>query len=161
MRTRNLIVSVYVCLLMFSSILALANTSTTIQPKINLLLKGWVVRNGESVALDKEAVKPGETITWAITSANETDGEVKNFVATGLIPKGTEYITGSASAQASLEFSLDNGKTWAARPMIRHRGPDGTARVVEAPSSLYTDIRFIYSQLPPGSQTANYQVKVK
>ena len=158
MRNR-LLVSAFVCLLATTSIFALS--STAVQGKINLLLKGWVVRSGETVALDKEAVKPGDTITWSITSANETESAVTNFVATGLIPSGTTYIAGSASAQASLEFSLDSGKTWAARPLIRERDANGVERLVEAPPSRYTDLRFTYPQLPPGSQTANYQVRVK
>ena len=93
---KRLLVSAFVCLISATSVFALS--STAVQGKINLLLKGWVVRSGATVALDKEAVKPGETITWSITSANETESAVTNSVATGMIPKGTSYIAGSASA---------------------------------------------------------------
>ena len=44
--------------------------------------------------------------------------------------------------------------------MIREPGADGVERLVEAPPSHYTDIRFTYPKLDPGSQTANYQVRV-
>lgn len=148
----------FVCLLTLTATLALANTT---QNKVNLLLKGWVTRGGETLASNQVEGKPSETITWSLTAVNDTDSPVKNFVATLPVDKKTEYVVGSASTQADLEFSLDGGMTWAARPMIRQRGPDGQDHLVEAPVSLYTNLRFTYSTLPTGQTTANYQVRIK
>lgn len=136
------------------------------QPEVKVKLAGSLKRNDESLALDKvSAVHPGEILDWTITSANEGDGAARQYKTIGQIPQGTSFIAGSAVAEynASVSYSIDGGKNFAAQPTIEEKQADGTTKSVPAPASMYTQVRYEWSDpLAAGSTlSASYKVRVR
>jgi uncharacterized repeat protein (TIGR01451 family) len=135
------------------------------QPSIKVILRGDTERKGERVALDQAGmVKPGEIINWMIDSANEGNGAARDYKAVGQIPVGTSFVAGSAmSKDASITYSVDGGKTFSAKPMVEEKQADGSTKLVPAPVSSYTQLRYEWSTpIEPGQKiSATYQVRVK
>ena len=136
------------------------------QPEVKITLVGSTKRDDKAVALDKvSAVHPGEVLDWTITSANEGDAPARQYKTIGQIPQGTSYVAGSAVAEynASVTYSIDNGKNFSAQPMIAERQTDGTTKTVPAPVTMYTQVRYDWSDpLAAGSKlSASYKVRVK
>jgi len=135
------------------------------QPSIKVTLSGDTERKGERIALDKAGmVKPGEIINWMIDSGNEGNGAARDYKAVGQIPVGTSFVAGSAmSKDASVTYSVDGGKTFSAKPMVEEKQADGSTKLVTAPVSSYTQLRYEWSTpIEPGQKiSATYQVRVK
>ncbi|MGH9903768.1 MAG: hypothetical protein ACRD68_18320 [Pyrinomonadaceae bacterium] len=136
------------------------------RPEVQMTLTGSVERGGEQVALDKSgAVKPGEILRWNIVSANEGTGEAREYKAVGRVPQGTSFVAGSAAAEAgtTVTYSIDGGKTFSTQPVIEEKQPDGSVKRVPAPVSMYTEVRYEWSDaLAAGSKvSASYKVRVK
>jgi uncharacterized repeat protein (TIGR01451 family) len=160
------------CLLLVGTAAAFAQRQITSarksagQPEVKVKLAGSLKRNDESLALDKvNAVHPGEILDWTITSANEGSAPARQYKTIGQIPQGTSFVAGSAVAEynASVSYSIDGGKNFAAQPMIEEKQADGTTKRMPAPASLYTQVRYEWSDpLAAGSTlSASYKVRVK
>ncbi|HEY0081292.1 MAG TPA: hypothetical protein VGB61_00775 [Pyrinomonadaceae bacterium] len=135
-------------------------------PEVKVRLAGSLKRNDESLTLDKvSAVHPGEILDWTITSANEGDAPARQYKTIGQIPQGTSFVAGSAVAEynASVSYSIDGGRNFASRPVIEEKQADGTTKQVPAPASMYTQVRYEWSDpLAAGSTlSASYKVRVK
>ena len=136
------------------------------QPEVKVKLAGSLKRNDESLALEKvSAVHPGEILDWTITSANEGDAPARLYKTIGQIPQGTSFIAGSAVAEygAAVSYSIDGGKNFAAEPTIEEKQADGTTKRIQAPASMYTQVRYEWSDpLAAGATlSASYKVRVK
>lgn len=136
------------------------------QPEVKVKLAGSLKRNDESLTLDKvSAVYPGEILDWTITSANEGGAPARQYRTIGQIPQGTSFVAGSATAEynASVSYSIDGGKNFAAQPTIEEKQADGTTKRMPAPASMYTQVRYEWSDpLAAGSTlSASYKVRVK
>ncbi len=136
------------------------------QPEVKVKLSGSLKRNDESLALDKvSAVHPGEILDWTITSANEGDAPARQYKTVGQIPQGTSFVAGSAVAEygATVSYSIDGGKSFAAEPTIEQKQADGTTKRTPAPASMYTQVRYEWSDpLAAGTTlSASYKVRVK
>ena len=136
------------------------------QPEVKVKLAGSLKRNDESLTLDKvSAVHPGEILDWTITSANEGNAPARQYKTIGQIPQGTSFVAGSAVAEynASVSYSIDGGKNFAAEPTIEEKQADGTTKRVPAPVAMYTQVRYEWSDsLAAGSTlSASYKVRVK
>jgi uncharacterized repeat protein (TIGR01451 family) len=136
------------------------------QPEVKVKLAGSLKRNDESLALDKvNAVHPGEILDWTITSANEGSAPARQYKTIGQIPQGTAFVAGSAVAEynASVSYSIDGGKNFAAQPTIEEKQADGTTKRTPAPASMYTQVRYEWSDpLAAGSTlSASYKVRVR
>lgn len=96
----------------------------------------------------KSSVKRGDIIMYTVVAKNNSRCPLKNLVLKQPIPKGTEYVKGSAIAidGAELLFSVDGGKTFSAKPTIANK-------VVPETSYNYLRWRFI------GKTAVNAQVK--
>ena len=96
----------------------------------------------------KASVKPGDIIMYTVVAKNNSRCPLKNLILKQPIPKGTNYLKDSAMAidGAELLFSIDGGKTFAAKPMV------GTAA---APATDYNYLRWKFI----GKMAANAQVK--
>jgi uncharacterized repeat protein (TIGR01451 family) len=133
-----------------SVLIALAGASAFAKPTVALKLVGVILEKDASgkvtpVPVDSTPAKPGESIRYTITASN-TSGEVaKKFTPEGGIPSGTQYEPGSSvvAAPGHIEFSLDNGKTWSAKPMVRVKQPDGSMAMKPADPATYTNLRWI------------------
>ena len=136
------------------------------RPEIRVALTGAVARADERVPLDKAGVvRPGEVLDWTITSVNEGDGAAREYRTVGQIPRGTSLVAGSVTAEydAAVTYSIDNGKTFSAQPVVEERQPDGTVRATPAPVSMYTQVRYEWSEPFAAGKTlaASYKVRVK
>lgn len=136
------------------------------RPEIKVELAGSVERGGARLALDKvEHVRPGEVLDWQIVSSNEGTGAARDYKAVGRIPAGTVLVAGSASGEhgSTVTYSIDGGKTFSTQPIIEERQPDGTVKRVPAPVSMYTEVRYEWSDAfaPGGKLSAAYKVRVK
>jgi uncharacterized repeat protein (TIGR01451 family) len=136
------------------------------RPEVKVQLSGSVEREGASLSLDKvENVKPGEVLDWQIVSLNEGAGDARDYKAVGHIPAGTSFVQGSAAAEggSTVTYSVDGGKTFSAQPIIVQRQADGTEKQVPAPVSMYTEVRYEWSDAlaAGGKLSASYKVRVK
>ena len=136
------------------------------RPEIKVELAGAVERGGARLALDKvEDVKPGEILDWQIVSANEGTGAARDYKAVGHIPAGTVLVAGSAAAESgsTVTYSIDGGKTYSTQPIVEELQADGTSKKVPAPVSMYTEVRYEWSDAfaPGGKLSASYKVRVK
>jgi uncharacterized repeat protein (TIGR01451 family) len=136
------------------------------RPEIKVSLAGSVERSGQRLALDKiENVRPGEILDWQIVSANEGGASARDYKAVGPIPQGTTFVAGSAQAEAGsvVTYSIDGGQTFAAQPLVEEKQPDGTVKRVPAPVSMYTEVRYEWSDAlaAGGKLTASYKVRVR
>ena len=136
------------------------------RPEIKVELAGSVERGGARLALDKvDNVKPGEILDWQIVSSNDGTAAARDYKAVGHIPAGTAFVAGSAAAESgsSVTFSIDGGKTYSTQPVVEERQPDGSVKKVPAPVSMYTEVRYEWSDAlaAGGKLTASYKVRVK
>ena len=138
----------------------------TARPEVKITLAGAVERGPERVALDQAgAVRPGELLDWTLTSENDGAGAARDFKATGQIPAGTTFIVGSTTVDgtANVTYSIDHGKTFTAQPMLEERQADGSVKRILAPATMYTQVRYEWSDAlaAGGKLAASYKVRVK
>jgi len=136
------------------------------RPEVKVQLSGSVEREGKSLSLDKvENVKPGEVLDWQIVSSNEGSAEARDYKAVGHIPAGTSLVAGSAAAErgSTVTYSIDGGKTFSTQPIIEEKQPDGSVKKVAAPVSMYTEVRYEWSDAlaAGGKLSASYKVRVR
>lgn len=136
------------------------------KPEVKVVLSGAVERNAVRLPVEKVAsVTPGETLDWTITSQNEGNAPAHEYKTVGQIPQGTSYIAGSATTDgsASVTYSIDNGQSYTAQPMMEEKQSDGSVKRVAAPVSMYTQVRYEWADplADGGKLTASYKVRVK
>jgi uncharacterized repeat protein (TIGR01451 family) len=134
--------------------------------EVKVQLSGSVEREGHALSLDRvENVKPGEILDWQIVSSNEGTAAAHDYKAVGHIPAGTALVAGSATAEqgSTVTYSIDGGKTFSTQPIIEERQDDGTVKRVPAPVSMYTEVRYEWSDAlaAGGKLSASYKVRVK
>lgn len=135
------------------------------RPEVKVQLSAAVERDAELVPLEKaSAVKPGEVLDWTVISENSGNAAAHDYKAVARIPRGTEFVAGSAKADgARAVYSIDNGKSFSDKPMVDEKQADGTVKRVAAPVAMYTDIRYEWSDplAQGGKLSASYKVRVK
>jgi len=137
----------------------------TARPEVNVQLAGFVERDSKRMPLDKSTiVNPGEILDWTIDAENGGNAPALEYKTVGHIPRGTEYVANSAKADgARTVFSIDGGKSYSPQPTIEEKQADGSIKRVNAPASMYTEIRYEWTE--PLAQAAKlsaaYQVRVK
>jgi uncharacterized repeat protein (TIGR01451 family) len=136
------------------------------RPEVKVELTGSVERAGQRLSLDKvENVKPGEVLDWQILSSNDGTGAARDYKAVGHIPAGTVLVAGSAAGESgsTVTYSIDGGKTFSTQPVVEERQTDGSVKRVPAPVSMYTEVRYEWSDAfaPGGKLSASYKVRVK
>lgn len=146
--------------------LLLASAATLInRPEVKIQLSAAVERDSAIVPLDnKTVVNPGEILDWTIMSENDGNGAAREYQTIGHIPRGTIFVADSAKAEgAKTVYSIDNGKTFSAQPMIEVKQVDGSIKQVPAPVSMYTEIRYEWADplAAGGKLSASYKVRVK
>ena len=139
--------------------------TSALRPEVKMQLSGSVVRDSARVALDKSTVvNPGEILDWTMMSENDGSAPALDYKTVGHIPRGTEFVAGSAKADgAKTVFSIDGGKSYSPQPMIEEKQPDGSVKRVPAPSSMYTEVRYEWADplAQGGKLSASYKVRVK
>jgi uncharacterized repeat protein (TIGR01451 family) len=135
------------------------------RPEVKVQLAGAVERDSKLMPLDKSTVvNPGEILDWTINAENAGNAAALEYKTIGHIPRGTEFVAGSAKADgAKTVFSIDGGKSYSPQPMIEEKQADGSTKRVPAPSSMYTEIRYEWADplAQNGKLSASYKVRVK
>ena len=139
--------------------------SNAARPEVKMQLSGSVERDSAVVPLDKSTVvKPGEILDWTIVSENSGNTAALGYKTIGHIPQGTTFVADSAKADGAKAFySIDGGKSFSAQPMFEEKQADGSVKRVPAPISMYTEIRYEWSDplAQGGKLSASYKVRVK
>lgn len=135
------------------------------RPDVRITLGVALQKGSNFVPVPAEPLTPGTVLQWTITSINSGDREADQYAATAHIPEGMTIVPGSATSAnpASVMYSIDDGKTFAAVPMIEVKQADNSTKQVPAPSTAYTEVRYQWSDPLPAGQTyvASYKVRVK
>lgn len=136
------------------------------RPQVKVMLAAAVERDDTRIPVEKVSiVKSGEILDWTITAANEGNAAAHEYQTVGSIPAGTDFVAGSATADgsATVTYSIDNGKSFAARPTIAARQEDGSTKEVPAPVSMYTQIRYEWAEPldQNGKLVAAYKVRLR
>jgi uncharacterized repeat protein (TIGR01451 family) len=135
------------------------------RPEVNVQLSGAVERDSKLMPLEKSTVvNPGEILDWSITSENSGNAAALEYKTVGHIPRGTEFIAGSAKADGAKPlYSIDGGKSFSPQPLIEEKQADGSTKRVPAPVSMYTEIRYEWAEplAQGGKLSASYKVRVK
>ena len=139
--------------------------ASALRPDVKVQLSGSVKRESANVPLEKSTVvNPGEILDWTMTSENNGNAPALNYKAVGHVPRGTEFVAGSAKAEgATAVYSIDGGKTYSPQPTVEEKQADGSMKRVPAPMSMYTDVRYEWADplAQGGKLSASYQVRVK
>jgi len=116
---------------------------------------------GKEVLVPADEAKPGELIEYRARYRNDGASEAKGLMATLPIPRGTQYVAGSALPRR-VEASLD-GRTFAPVPLKRTvKTPDGRTVVQEVPVAEYRALRWPLGALPSRDQrTVSARVRVE
>jgi uncharacterized repeat protein (TIGR01451 family) len=125
---------------------AIAAGSAVAAPAVHVALAGAIVVRDASGAERQPA--PGERIRYTVMTDNRGADPARSVVSSARVPAGTQFAPGSAAASgpATVEFSLDGGKTWSARPLVKRHTPAGDVMVAAEPSA-YTAIRWAVATL--------------
>ena len=114
----------------------------------------------------KVKVAPGDTLRYVVSGENSGDIEAENLVITQPIPEQTTYVLDSASndddAAAAITYSIDNGESFVAEPMIEVTLPDGTVELQPAPAEAYTHVQWDFAEsLASATEVdASYEVTI-
>jgi len=112
---------------------------------------------------DGSMARPGDVLGYSLAFTNTTRSTVNNVQFVDPLPQGLVYQTGSARADkpVRIEYSIDGGKSYAARPMIAVM-EEGRRVEKPAPAKSYSHIRWTVSgPLAPSAQvTAGFQAEV-
>ena len=112
-------------------------------------------------------VVPGSILRYTVTAENNTSRNMRNLAVTQPIPDGMVYIMQSATKASAtnsiVDFSIDGGKSFSIKPVIKVRGRDGKVEERPAPPDAYTHVRWNFGEtLPANSRVqVSYQVRVK
>jgi uncharacterized repeat protein (TIGR01451 family) len=147
----------------------LGTAAVNAKPIVQLKLQGALVEHDPKGAekltpVGDVQLRPGETVRYDIVATNAGADPAVKLMPTGRIPAGTEYEAGTAtiSGAARIEFSIDGGKTWAVKPLVKVKTDAG---IVEKPAdpAMYTTLRWVNekSLAPKQSITYTYEVRIK
>ena len=110
-------------------------------------------RNGGEI----NALLPGDVVLYRLVFTNVSDKRVRNVEFTDPLPSGLQYVGGSTAADRDdviVEYSIDRGNTYAARPMIDEI-VNGERVQKSAPPELYTHIRWrVRGWVEPGAKVS-------
>lgn len=146
--------------LLFSSFLVYPAFS---KPEINLKLesKKFVVKNNKEILEDSKKASPGETILYTLTVTNKGDSKALEIEPEGNIPTTTTYMPEKTDPKYKVQFSIDNGKTYQAKPKVKEK-IKGKDVLKDAPVSKYNKIKWFIAALDAKkSVILTYKVKVK
>lgn len=104
---------------------------------------------------------PGTEVIYTSVFRNIGKQPAGGIVVTNPIPANTTLVGGSTFGEgATVTYSADHGKTWAAADQVKVRGADGKDR--PAGLSEFTDIRWTYrGELAPGkSSSVGFRVTI-
>lgn len=145
------------------------------QPKVNLNLvadkqqiqkdaQGKEIKTWKALS-SGVVVQPGDVIRFTLTGKNDGNKSAKSLNFTQPIPQKMMYSLNTAmtNGAANITYSIDQGKTFVATPMVKVSLSNGKVEERPAPADKYTHVRWNFNQeLPPNASVkATYEVKVR
>jgi uncharacterized repeat protein (TIGR01451 family) len=114
----------------------------------------------------KKLVLPGEVIRFRVLGKNQGNKSAKSLNITQRIPQGLIYQLKSATASikdTTITYSIDQGKTFVASPMVKVTLANGKVEEHPAPDSAYTHVRWDFNQQlqPEASLQVAYLTRVR
>lgn len=120
----------------------------------NLMAGDSQHRAAASRGRDPKELMPGDVVHYRLTFTNVTPNAVKSVVFDNPLPAGLRYQGGTAAAdrdQVAIQYSIDGGKSYSARPMIEVE-VDGKRVQRPAAADRYTHIRWsVQGSVLPGA----------
>jgi len=108
---------------------------------------------GREVLAPAEQARPGDLLEYRALYKNDGKSEARGLAATLPIPRGTQYVPGTALPRR-VEASLD-GHTFAPVPLTRKvRLADGRTVTRDVPVSEYVALRWPLGALPASQSRA-------
>jgi len=144
----TLIATTFLTLTVFAQEQGHLNVRTTVQKEVVTVNEsGEAERN----LVPADTVVPGDDVVYTITFTNISDETAENIVITNPISKNLTYVQGSAFGPGTvIEFSVDNGKSFAA-PEKLLVATDGDTRPARAED--FTHVRWtLQNDLLAGAQ---------
>ena len=159
---------------LFHSDVAIAEAMQHPKVALNLMGEKRVIskdEKGKDViswnGVNQSAVQTGDVLRYRLMGKNEGDRPIKNLTLNQPIPKGTVFVLKSAKTAsnqaAQLTYSIDDGHTFVAAPVVQVKLPNGTVETRPAPAEAYTHIRWSLPGLLAAKAPVNaeYQVNVR
>lgn len=107
-------------------------------------------------------VPPGEAVIYTLHAKNAGTNPAGDVIVTDPIPENMEYVDGSVSEHgARVTFSVDGGKSFAAKETLEVRGEDGAMRA--ALPADFTHIRWqLEKPIAPGeAREVSFRARVE
>ncbi len=107
-------------------------------------------------------VPPGEAVIFTLHAKNNGEKPANDVIVTDPIPEHMDYVDGSVSeGGARVTFSVDGGKSFAAKEKLKVRGEDGALRAALATD--FTHIRWqLETPLAPGeAREVSFRARVE
>jgi uncharacterized repeat protein (TIGR01451 family) len=110
--------------------------------------------------------RPGDVLEYTLVFTNPRPAAVRDIVLENPVPAGATFVAGSAvsdGAEVLLEYSIDGGRTWSARPEVEVVDERGERVRRPAPPDLYTHVRWtLTGAVGPGAKVeARYRARVR
>ena len=119
----------------------------------------WQSLEGEA------AVQPGDVLRYTVESSNASEIAAEDLVIKQPIPAQMKFVIGSdyGNDAASATYSIDNGATFVAEPLVEVTLADGTVEMQPAPAEAYTHIKWDFSKALGASEVVSvaHEVVVK
>jgi uncharacterized repeat protein (TIGR01451 family) len=125
-------------------------------------IKGKTTMQWQALDSKQAAVVPSNLLRYTLAANNHSTTPMKQFVMTQPVPSRTVLVADSVklldNVGANITYSIDNGKTYSAQPMVQVQG-----KPQPAPIDRYTHLRIQPDRALAEKQpiTAQYQVRVK
>ena len=105
--------------------------------------------------------RPGDRLRYTIVAKNDGDRPVTHLMPVAKIPAGEAFVDTPAGSDA--ELSIDGGKTYAHRPLVRVTQPNGTITMRPALAREINALRWVTTApLAPGAHlTFAYDITVE
>lgn len=135
--------------------LVISATNLTAGPERQLALEA---RGG-----DPNSLLNGDVLEYRLVFTNVTEGPLQDIQFTDPLPEGLHYLAGTAVADrddVDIEFSIDDGESYSARPMVEVV-VDGRTEMRPANPETYTHVRWtVQGDVEPDARVvAAFQVR--
>ncbi|MGD1866302.1 MAG: hypothetical protein ACFB0D_17265 [Phormidesmis sp.] len=119
----------------------------------------WLALEGEA------AVQPGDVLRYAVKTSNGGEIAANNLIVEQPIPSEMTYVIGSqkGNSSAAATYSIDNGETFVAEPMVEVVLADGTVEMQPAPAEAYTHVKWNFDSALDAEEAVavSHEVTVK
>lgn len=126
--------------------------------------------SGEEVLVERNAVKPGEVIHYALRHQNKTDNSMAGLVIAAPVPAGVTITLGNEASSVPATFEVqaeldpeNDGLEWSTLPAIR-KIIDANGALVEEPlpAAEIVAVRWSFSEALEAGEAAlnSYRVRV-